>query len=157
MKSNEKEVLVENFLVQNYIKYYKIAYTYVQNEADASDIIQESAYKAILHSSSLKDERYVDTWICRIVINEAFQMLRRKKKEQVGMIDISATIHEETYKNIDLERALNKLSEDERTIVVLHYFEEYKLIEIANIMHMNLSTTKSKLYRAIKKLKIQLD
>ena len=43
-----KEKIVEKLLIENYEQYYRLAYSYVHNEADALDIVQEGAYKAIL-------------------------------------------------------------------------------------------------------------
>ena len=62
---------MERALTEGYEKYYRLAYSYVHNEADALDIVQEAAYKAILKSDSLKEPQYVETWVYRIVINEA--------------------------------------------------------------------------------------
>ena len=54
---------------------------------------------------------------------------------------------------MDLQRALDKLDEKERSIIVLRYFEEEKIETIGQIMNLNVSTVKSKLYRAMDKLK----
>ena len=85
MVQTDNETAIKEMLVKNYQKYYKIAYSYVYQEADALDIIQESAYKAMLKSELLKSLEYADTWICKIVMNEALQFLRKKKKEYVGL------------------------------------------------------------------------
>lgn len=69
--SARQKQLVEEMLITNYAKYYKLAYSYVRNENDAQDIVQEGAYKAILNCGSLKENAYLDTWIYRIMINEA--------------------------------------------------------------------------------------
>ena len=70
MSDRKKEQAVERALTEGYEKYYRLAYSYVHNEADALDIVQEAAYKAILKSDSLKEPQYVETWVYRIVINE---------------------------------------------------------------------------------------
>lgn len=88
MKANTyttKKQIVEEMLIENYAKYYKLAYSYVRNESDAQDIVQEGAYKAILNCNSLKNDSYADTWIYRIMINEAITHFRGKKKETVGI------------------------------------------------------------------------
>ena len=48
MSDRKKEQAVERALTEGYEKYYRLAYSYVHNEADALDIVQEAAYKAIL-------------------------------------------------------------------------------------------------------------
>lgn len=60
MKKIAREEVVQNALIENYEKYYRLAYGLVRSEADALDIVQESAYKAIMKSESLRTEEFVD-------------------------------------------------------------------------------------------------
>lgn len=57
----------------------------------------------------------------------------------------------------DLKQALERLDEKDRTIVVLRFFEDRRLDEIAEILDMNLNTVKSRLYRVMDRLKLALD
>ena len=124
MSDRKKEQAVERALTEGYEKYYRLAYSYVHNEADALDIVQEAAYKAILKSDSLKEPQYVETRV---------------------------------YENIDLKRAIENLDPKDRAIVVLRFFEDRQLEEIAKILDENLSTVKSRLYRVMKKLRLNLE
>ena len=153
MKASEKEVLVHECLVKNYEKYYRMAYSYVFCEQDAMDIVQEGAYRAILKSDLLKQPEYVDTWICKIVINEALRFLKKNKLASVDMESLPEQGKEDEVEDIDLQRALEKLDNQERAIVVLRYFEEEKLENIGKTMNLNVNTVKSRLYRAMDKLK----
>ena len=153
MKASEKEALVHECLVKNYEKYYRMAYSYVFCEQDAMDIVQEGAYRAILKSDLLKQPEYVDTWICKIVINEALRFLKKNKLASVDMESLPEQGQEDQVEDIDLQRALDKLDEQERAIVVLRYFEEEKLENIGKTMNLNVNTVKSRLYRAMDKLK----
>lgn len=156
MKSAEKEKLVHETLVKEYDKFYRLAYSYVKNEADAMDIVQESAYKAILKSDGLKSKEYIMTWLYRIVVNEALQFLRKQKKEVV--LD---TMEEEgtsdQYADIDLETAIEKLTPEDQTIIRLRFFEDMKIADVADILQLSENTVKSRLYRAMEKLKLQLE
>lgn len=152
---NNNEAVINELLLKNYEKYYRIAYGYVHNETDALDIVQESAYKAIYHSHKLKKTEFADTWICRIVINEAMEFFRKAGRDYVGT-DISDTGEEERYADIDLERAIDRLSPEEKKVVLLRYFEDMSLNQVAEIVGENLNTVKSRLYRALNKLKISL-
>lgn len=154
MDRNRKEQAVQNALLENYDKYYRLAYAYVHNEADAMDIVQEGAYKAILKCDSLKNPEYVGTWIYRIMINEAFSLLRQRK-DLAGMDEVNA-VKEDFYADIDLHNAIEKLPPKDRTIVLLRFFEDRRLEEIAEILNENLSTVKSRLYRVMSKLKLAL-
>lgn len=155
MRKN-KEYIVNEMLLKNYEKYYRIAYGYVYNEADALDVVQEGAYKAILNADKLKKPEYADTWICRIMMNEALELLRRNKKNEPGYLD-ERSGREETYEDLDLKNAMERLSERDRMIVVLRYFEDMSLDQVAQAIGENLSTVKSRLYRALAKLRLSLE
>lgn len=149
------ESMAEKKLMDNYEKYYRLAYSYVNNEQDALDIVQESAYRIIKECRKLREEQYLSTWIYRIVINTAIDFLRKQKKEWVSLETIEIP-HEDQYKEDDPMELLKFLEEKERTIVVLKYLEEWKLEEIAVTLDMNVNTVKTRLYRALKKLKLEL-
>lgn len=153
MKDSQKEELVHEQLVNNYDKYYRIAYSYVFQEQDAMDIVQESAYRAILKSDSLKRPEYADTWICRIIMNEAVRFLEKYRKNTVNIEEVPETGKPDRIEDMDLQAALGRLDSTDRTIVVLRYFEEEKLEAIAWMLDMNVNTVKSRLYRAMDKLK----
>ncbi|ROR27494.1 RNA polymerase sigma-70 factor (ECF subfamily) [Mobilisporobacter senegalensis] len=147
---------VEQKFLSNYQNYYRLAYSYVKNESDAMDIVQESAYKAMKEHASLKKEEYISTWIYRIVINTALDYIRKNKKEIVGIMGEEKS-YEDTYMNFDMMDLLNNLEEDDRTIIILRFFEEEKLEDIARITGDNLNTVKTKLYRSLKKLKSNME
>lgn len=143
-------------MLNNYNQYFRLAYSYVHNDDDAADIVQNGAYKAIKNSSSLKEESYAATWLYRIMLNETFTFFKQRKIESIDSVTEEPG-SEDSYEDIDLKRALERLTEEERMIVELKYFEELKLEEIAAIMDENVNTIKSRLYRSIRKLKIQLE
>lgn len=155
MKQKMEEI-VQRRLIDNYDKYYRLAYSYAHNQADALDIVQESAYKAILKCESIKKEKYVDTWIYRIVINTAVDFIRSKQKESLEIYEEDTGVYDK-YEEYDLRQAMEKLDSAEKSIVILKYFEDLKLDEIADVMNENVNTIKSKLYRALKKLRVQLE
>ena len=147
---------VEDKLLSNYENYYRLAYSYVKNENDAMDVVQESAYKAIKSYRLIKKEEYISTWIYRIVVNASLDFLRKRKFEVVGVMDYEIP-YEDNYKDFDMHDILNQLEEEDRVIVILRYFEDQKLEDIADITGNNLSTVKTKLYRALRKLKVTME
>ena len=142
----------ERMLIDNYDKYYRLAYSYVKNEQDALDIVQESACRVIKDLDKLKERDYLSTWIYRIVINTAIDTLRKRKRETVSFEDIEI-VHEDQYKEEDPLEILDVLEDKDRALVILKYLEDWKLEEISEALDMNISTVKSRLYRALKKLK----
>ena len=73
------------------------------------------------------------------------------------IVDEIQAASEDTYENIDLKRAIEQLDPKDRAIVVLRFFEDRQLEEIAKILDENLSTVKSRLYRVMKKLWLNLE
>ena len=151
-----KEAAVETLLLKNYNQYYRLACSYTHNDADAGDIVQNGAYKAIKNSGQLKNINFASTWVYRIMLNEIYHFYHQNRT------DISNPLSEEiptedTYENIDLARALDALPPKEQTVIKLKFFEDLKLEEIADITEENLSTVKSRLYRGLQKLRIKLD
>lgn len=151
----KNEVLIETQLIADYKKLYRLAYSYVHNENDALDIVQESAYKAIKNSYTLKNPQYVGTWLYRIVINESISFLRKHKQQMVELYEADGET-EDQYTDFDLRQALNSLDPLDKTVVVLRFFEGMQLNQIAEAMDENLNTVKSRLYRSLKKLKLSL-
>lgn len=150
MKKN-KVYLIEETLLKNYNTYYKLAFSYVHNDTDAMDIVQESAYKAIKNANKLKDNKYVNTWIYKIVINQCKTFLSKNKYIQQDINDINIPFSDK-YENIDLKNALKTLDNDEKAIIILRFFEDLKIEDIASILDINVNTVKTKLYRCLKKL-----
>lgn len=157
-KFNREEAIIQQFL-QEYQFFYRLAYSYVRNEDDAMDIVQESVCKALSAKDSLYSVQYLKTWCCRIVINTATDLLRKRKKEQIGVEEFLLSKQGErdtNYENIEVMEMLATLKEKERVILILRYFEDMKLEDIARITSENVSTIKSRLYRALKQLKIHI-
>lgn len=159
-KRNNEEI-IEQVVLEHYNQYYRLAYSYVHNEADASDIVQDGAYKALRACETLKNSEYAATWVYRIMMNEIFSFLRQPRFESLEYIQekrgsIGEAV-EDFHTDIDLQQVLDALSPREKAIVMMKYFEDKKLEEIAEILDENISTVKSKLYRSLRKLRVRLE
>ena len=155
MKS-DNEIRIERQLIADYQKLYRLAYSYVHNENDALDIVQESAYKAVKNSHTLKKPQYAGTWIYRIVINESISFLRKQKQRETSLYEADGETTD-LYQDVDLHQALEQLELMDKTVIMLRYFEGMQLNQIAETLDENLSTVKSRLYRSLKKLRISLE
>lgn len=159
-KDSDIKKLIEDIILEKYNQYYRLAFGYVHNEADASDIVQNGAYKALKNWRSLKQPQYAQTWIYRIMLNECF---RYKESGRLAYEQLSETTDADNlrthdiYEDIDLQRALDNLPDADKAVVILKYFEERTLEEIAEILDENVNTVKSRLYRSIKKLKAAME
>lgn len=153
-----KRKKVEKYLIENREYYYRLAYSYVKNEADSLDVIQESIIKALISIESLKEIEKVKSWFYKIVIRTSIDYIRKNKKYN-DMVDISEIINNgksDEYKDLDLYKALDELDETYKTIIILRYFEDMKINDIADILDENPNTVKTRLYAGLKKLKIDI-
>ena len=88
-------------------------------------------------------------------MNTAVDFIRKNQKE-VAVEEFYENGQEDTYRDFDTLDALKVLDEKEKTVVVLRYFEDQKLSEIAKTMNENPNTVKTILYRSLRKLKVEL-
>lgn len=160
MKTKTNRDYVTKFIIENREGYYRLAYTYVKNQQDALDIVQEAICKALESQHKLKNPDGIKSWFYKIVVHTALDFLRKSNKivltEDEILEDIGGS-SSDNYEDTDLMSALDRLSDENKTIVVLRYFESMKLQDIASIMNMPESTVKTKLYSSLKKLRIELE
>ena len=128
----------------------------MKSEQDALDVVQESAYKAIRDCGQVKEQRYIGTWLYRIVVNTALDALRRRGRE-VALEEWQENSWQPSYAGLELWEILDRLDEKERTVVVLRYFHDLKLEDIAGILGENVNTVKARLYRTLKKMRMELE
>ena len=140
-------------------KLYRIAYCYVKNEQQALDIVSSAVYKGYLARSTLQDSRYFATWMTRIVIHCALDHCRKEHVE-IPLEEANERISESDFTpedRMDLYAALDTLSSDDKTLIILKYFEDFRFCDIAKLMQLPESTVKTRMYRILKYLRIQLD
>lgn len=145
------------FIEENQDKLYRIAFSYVKNEDLALDIVQESIEKALRNIKTLKHEEYVKTWFYRILINESLGYIRRNKNTTLCQVEnLKDNIEWNdniTIEGIDLYNNIGKLKEKLRTVIILRFFEDLKIEEIARITKTSPNTVKSRLYKGLEELK----
>lgn len=151
-----------NFFKKNEDKIYKFAYGYVKDEDNALDLVHDSIVKAIQKRYTIREKRYLKTWFYRILINECLNFIRKRNRllffEEIKDIEKIKQIDKEfdNNENIDLYDAVDKLPTKLKTIIMLRFFEDMSLEEISQTIKINLSTVKSRLYKALKVLRIDM-
>ncbi|WP_430510499.1 RNA polymerase sigma factor [Gottfriedia solisilvae] len=161
MKGNsnlEKELV--DFIMNNKDDFYRLAYGYVKNSNDAIDILQDSIQKAISSKKNLKKEQSLKSWFYRIVINTSLDFLRKQKRlvvvDEETIQSYSSGINDH-YTNIDLERSLEALPPKYKSVIILRYFEDLKIEEVAEILQESPNTIKTRLYKALELLRIKMN
>ena len=132
---------------------FNIAISILENEEDAGDAIGETIIKAYESIKNLREPKFFKTWITRILINESKKILISRgkvvsieeyKKEQMSIY--------QNKENIDLKNALMKLSKEHYNVIMLFYYNDLKINEIAEILNIPEGTVKSRLSNAKNKL-----
>jgi RNA polymerase sigma-70 factor (ECF subfamily) len=157
-KKNLKKLFTEETIRQQE-NYYRLAYSYTKNPEDALDIVQESIYKAISSLDTLKDPEVMKTWFYRILVNTSLDFLRKHKNLSVmdeDLLESQISAKEDIYPDIDLQKALDELPPMYRDIIVLRYFEDLRIEEVATILNVNTNTVKTRLYTALRKLRLEM-
>ncbi|MEY8357153.1 sigma-70 family RNA polymerase sigma factor [Lachnospiraceae bacterium 54-53] len=157
-KAEETLELLKHYILSEQNNFYRAAYSYTKNSEDAADVVQEAICKAIAKVNTLKNSEYLKTWFYRILINEGLNYTRRNKKpvlndeilENIGYED------KDIVQSYSLFQAVYELEPKLRTVIILRYYEELKLADIASITKSNLNTVKARLYKALKLLKVSI-
>lgn len=146
------------YIIENQNKFYRLAYSYVRNREDALDVVQNAVCSALEHYQTLRSQEAIRTWFYRILVNECLMILRNRKQTFTEDENLEEASYEEQgfERWDDLYDSIDRLEPDTQMIIKLRFFEELPLKEIAQIMEMNLSTVKAKLYRGLKWLKVNV-
>ena len=146
------------YIVENQNKFYRLAYSYVQNREDALDAVQNAVCKALEHYGKIRNEDAIKTWFYRILVNESLLLLKAKSRISLEDENTEEASYEEKGFEVqdDLYDCINRLDEDTQTIIKLRFFEEMPLKEISQVMEMNLNTVKARLYRGLQQLKVNI-
>lgn len=148
--------VITDFILENRDSLYRLAYSYVRNREDALDIMEDAICKALSRAKSLRDPDLVKAWTYRIVVNSALDFLRKRRKDLYLESDVLES-ESDKYQDLDLQSAIASLSTRNRTIVLLRFYEDMKIEEVAEIMGENVNTIKTALYSSLKRLRMQME
>lgn len=137
---------------------YRIAKTLLYSDEDCADAMQETVIRAFERIDTLKKKAYARTWLVRILMNECYNILR-KKRRTVSLEELGPARDYERRQDdySDLYEAIMHLPEKMRLAVTLHYIEGYSVKETAGILDMTESAVKSSLMRARRQLRHELE
>lgn len=160
MSKTKKQLDTEKVFAKLFQEYeldiYRVAFVYVKNKEDALDVVQEAAYRALLNFKTLKDLQKFRPWVIKITINCAMDLLRKNKKVYYFdnlQLDVVSDKSEDIPLSLSLQDLLEELKEDEKTVLLLKYYQGYTFANISEILSTPESTVKTVLYRALQKLR----
>ncbi|MGN7416121.1 sigma-70 family RNA polymerase sigma factor [Paenibacillus sp. SAF-068] len=132
---------------------YNTAKSMLRKEEDVADAIQETILNAYKSVHTLREPRYFKTWLFRILINECNTMLsRRSLSTAYAEVPSEKREHSSPYDEVDMREAVDRLEESKRIVVVLHYFEDLSLRQVADALNISESAVKMRLTRARQEL-----
>lgn len=163
MKFTRKKLNYDDQLIQLIERYqndfYRLAYSYTKNEQDALDVVQDSIQKAMQSYDKLIEKEKLKSWFYKIVVHTSLDFLRKHKRVQVmedEQLQANQRNFHDAYENVDLEHALDDLPTIYREVVILRFFEDLKIEDIAFILEENTNTIKTRLYKALRLLRADL-
>jgi RNA polymerase sigma-70 factor (ECF subfamily) len=154
-------------------KIFALCFGMLGREDEAGDAAQETFIAAYKNLSKFRGEARVSSWLHRIAVNQCLTTKRRKKTRAEDFIDDEDGSEERTFvaglnyspagtaekgeRLTIVRQAVKALPTELRQVVVMKEFEEMTFQEISDTLEIPLSTVKSRLYTALKQLKMRLE
>ena len=162
---------IEIFVRRHEVDVFRLALSIVCDQAEADEITQETFLSALRSLRSYQERNSLKAWLYTIALNHSRSHLRKRKILEKLRSAVSTVFQfEQSQKQPSPETAvilnetelalwaeLNKLDEGHRTVMILRYFHELSVSEIAEILSIQEGTIHSRLHNARKKLKSQLE
>ena len=135
---------------------YKTALAILRDHEEAHDAVQEAAVKAWRKIGQLNDGRSARAWFIAIVANQCRSMRRTRWWSVERRAEIISQ-RPERQTDTDLQRALSKLSPDDRLPLFLHFYLDLPFDEVGIVLGLTPGGAKTRIYRAAKKLRPDLE
>ncbi len=134
---------------------YRIAFSYLKNDTDSLEAIQEVTFRAFKQIKKLKKTSYFSTWLIRILINYCIDELKRKQKVVVELQEQKT--EQEPESRIAIETAVSQLKPHFQHVIHLRYFQDLTIPEIALILEKPEGTIKTWLHKALLEMKTMMN
>jgi RNA polymerase sigma-70 factor, ECF subfamily len=143
---------------------YAVATLILRDEDRAQDAVQEALVAAWRGIRALRELEAWDAWLHRCVVRACYRQAKNERTRTIAAARV-AVVNEPTNDDAslaiasrdELDRAFRDLSVDHRTVVVLHYFEDRPVDEVAEVLGIPEGTVKSRLHRATNALRAALE
>jgi RNA polymerase sigma-70 factor (ECF subfamily) len=136
---------------------YNVAYRMMNNREDAEDMLQETFIECFRNISTFRFESTFGAWLKTILINRCINQLRKKKADLIFYETLPVNVTEEEteteYDTGKVFKGIEQLPDGYRIVLTLYLLEGYDHTEIAQILGISESTSKSQYSRAKDKLR----
>ncbi|GIP42821.1 DNA-directed RNA polymerase sigma-70 factor [Paenibacillus sp. J45TS6] len=160
-KQGDEEAFLERMSVDKH-KLYGIAYSYMLNQQDALDVVQETVSKVWAKRKSLKQPEYFTTWVIRILIRVCMDEQKKKRREvptaadHMGYDAVLAPQSVDSDHKLDMEKRIRKLQPKYRMVIVLKYYRDLTIPDIAELMNKPEGTIRTWLHKGLKQMRIEM-
>jgi len=135
---------------------YRIAFTYCKNTYSAEDVTQEVFLRYLKLKKEFDGEEHLKAWLIRVTINISKNFLRSTWLKKTVSISEHENLIAEEQTQPEIYHAVLSLPEKYRSVILLYYYEEYKVGEIAGILRRTETAVQTQLQRARAMLKEKL-
>ena len=140
-------------ILENIQTMYRVAFSILKTEDEINDAISNTTVIVFEKIQTLKNEEFFKTWLTRILINECYKIYNQNKKVvYLENVNQEKLTYNDQYVDYEIRNLIKNLDKDLRQIVILYYFEDFSVKEIAKIIQKPEGTVKSRLSRARKEL-----
>ena len=136
---------------------YKIARSYLSNDEDIADAIQDAIESCWRNLDQLEKPAYFRTWMTRILIHKCIDIIRKNRREHPVSDFPEYGAEHKDLDNYEFSELMKSLDEKYRTILLLYYGEGFKISEIAQLLDMEENTVKTRLSRGRQKFRMVWD
>lgn len=135
---------------------YRIAFSFFKNEEAALEAIQEVTYRAYSKLGQLRQPEYFRTWLIRIMVNYCISEQKRIQRYVPQTIQDEAGVETDIDTRIGIEAVIARLEPRYQKIIILKYFEDMTISQIAHILQSPDGTVKTWLHKALQCLRAEL-
>lgn len=138
---------------------YRISYLYLNNAADAEDVLQDVFLKYLNNRKRFTSDEHEKAWFIRVTKNRCLDMLRKSGRKNTDIDELSIATQTDIENDLeqDVKRSIMGLPPKYKSVVFLYYCAGYSVEDIANILKVTRSAVKKRLQRSRDILKIDLE
>jgi RNA polymerase sigma-70 factor (ECF subfamily) len=131
------------------------ALRYLDQETDARDAVQETWISVIKGLNKLQNPSLFVSWLFRILTNKCVDRMRQRQQElrQLERANIKSESSEISNESKSLSQAIQRLSDEHKILIILRFGQELQIGQIASILNIAEGTVKSRLHRALARLR----
>ena len=148
-KNGDKDAFVELMQIHRQTL-YKTAVVITKNEDDALDALSDTVLACWEKIPALKNENYFKTWITKILVRKCCDILKRQNRYIHGDFE-EAYIENDEDTRIQVKASLDMLSDNDRMVLMLFYFQDYSVKQISEITGISQDAVKARLSRGRKR------